>query len=186
MSRDLHPISAIVLNESGVLARIAGLFARRGFNIRSLAVGKTDDERYARMAIVVRGDDRVLEQVIKQLGRLVDVVKVSDLADDDHVEREMALVRVHTSAERRGEVMELAHVFRAKIVDVGNRSVMVEASGKHDKIEALMDMLRPYGIVELARTGRIFLSRERAGAPTPTELPISGNGDQPQPNEVSS
>lgn len=187
MSQQRHSISAIVVNESGVLARIAGLFARRGFNIDSLAVGETEDARYARMAIVVRGDDRVLEQVVKQLGRLVDVIKVSDMADDPHVEREMALVRVNTPAERRGEVMELAHVFRAKIVDVGQRSLMIEAGGKHDKVEALIEMLRPYGIVEMARTGRTFLSRERAGGPTPTELPVSGNGEFQEPTaEVNS
>lgn len=188
MSKHLHSISAIVVNESGVLARIAGMFARRGFNIDSLAVGATEDSRYARMAIVVRGDDRVLEQVVKQLGRLVDVIKVSDMADDPHVEREIALVRVHTPAERRSEVMELAHVFRAKIVDVGPRSLMIEACGKHEKIEALIEMLRPYGVVELARTGRIFLSRERAGGPTPTELPVSADGQHPEQStaEVSS
>jgi len=155
----LHPISAIVVNESGVLSRISGMFARRGYNIDSLAVGATEDLHYSRMTIMVRGDDHVLEQVVKQLGRMVDVIKVSDLARDALVERELALVKVNAPPSGRSEIIELADIFRAKIVDVGRKRVMTEISGNGEKVDAFIDMLRPYGIVELARTGRIILSR---------------------------
>lgn len=159
----LHPIAAIVRNESGVLARIAGLFARRGFNIDSLTVGETEDPEHARITLIVRGDDRTLEQVVKQLSRLIDVIKVSDMAENARVQRELALVRVHAPPSRRSEVIELVDVFRAKIVDVGRRSVMIESSGSRSKVDALIDMLRPYGIVEIARTGRILLARGGRG-----------------------
>ena len=162
----LHPISAIVVNESGVLARVAGMFARRGFNIDSLAVGMTEDPRYSRMTIVVHGDDRVLEQVVKQLGRMIDVIRINDLSQEPHVERELALIKVSAPARSRGEIVELANIFRAKIVDVGRKQLMIEASGAGDKVEAIIDMLRPYGIVELARTGRIILAR---GVTTPRD-----------------
>lgn len=155
----LHPLSAIVINESGVLARIAGMFARRAFNIDSLAVGITEDPKYSRMTIVVRGDDRVLEQVVKQLGRMIDVIKINDLAKDPHVERELALIKVHAPPAERGEVIELVNIFRANIVDVGRKRLMVEISGHSEKVDAIIDMLRPYGIVELARTGRIIMPR---------------------------
>lgn len=159
MSKHLHPLSAIVVNESGVLARISGMFARRGFNIDSLAVGETEDPRYSRMTIMVRGDDHVLEQVVKQLGRMVDVIKINDLAKDPHVEREVALIKVHAPPSERREIIELVDIFRAKIVDVGKKRLMIEISGKGDKVDAMIDMLKPYGIVELARTGRIILAR---------------------------
>lgn len=155
----LHPLSAIVINESGVLARIAGMFARRGFNIDSLAVGITEDPKYSRMTIVVRGDDRVLEQVVKQLGRIIDVIKINDLAKDPHVERELALIKVHAPPAERSEVIELVNIFRANIVDIGRKRLMVEISGNSEKVDAMIDMLRPYGIVELARTGRIIMPR---------------------------
>ena len=157
----LHPISAIVINESGVLARIAGMFARRGFNIDSMAVGETEDVKYSRMTILVRGDDRVLEQVVKQLGRMVDVIKISDLAQDPHVERELALIKVQAPPSERSEIVELVNIFRAKIVDVGRKRMMIEISGNSEKVEAIISMLRPYGIVEVARTGRIILPRSQ-------------------------
>lgn len=164
MSR-VHPISAIVINESGVLARIAGMFARRGFNIDSLAVGETQDPKYSRMTILVRGDNRVLEQVVKQLGRMVDVIEVNDLAQSPHVERELALIKVHAPASGRGEIIELVDIFRAKIVDVAPRQLVIEISGNGDKVDAMIDMLKPYGIAEMARTGRIILARgSRASA----------------------
>lgn len=170
----LHPISAIVLNESGVLARIAGMFARRGFNIESLAVGPTEDARYARMTLMVRGGDRILEQVVKQLSRLIEVIKVSDLATDPHVERELALVKVHAPPAQRSEIIELTGIFRAKIVDVGRKNLIIEVSGDSGKVRALIEMLRPFGIVELARTGRIILARGQqvtAGRSRPGTLP---------------
>jgi len=174
----LHPISAIVVNESGVLARIAGLFARRGFNIDSLAVGETQEPGLSRMTIVVRGDDRVLEQVVKQLSRLVDCVKVSDLAQDPHVERDLALIKVSAAREHRSEIIELVDIFRAKIVDVGQRSLMVEIAGHSEKVDAMIDMLRPYGLQELARTGRIILARGRRAEARPERAsraaPVAG------------
>ncbi len=167
----LHPIAAIVRNESGVLARIAGLFARRGFNIDSLAVGETEDPRYSRMTIVVRGDDKVLEQVVKQLNRLIDVIRITDFVETPHVERELALVKVHAPPGKRSEIIELVEVFRAKIVDVSRRTLTVELSGDADKVDAFIDLIKPYGIVELARTGRIVLARGRERA-LPVPQPV--------------
>ncbi len=173
----LHPIAAIVRNESGVLARIAGLFARRGFNIDSLAVGETEDPRYSRMTIVVRGDDKVLEQVVKQLNRLIDVIRITDFVETPHVERELALVKVHAPPGKRGEIIELVEVFRAKIVDVSRRTLTVELSGDADKVDAFIDLIKPYGVVELARTGRIVLARGRERA-LPVPQPAQGQKEE--------
>jgi len=154
-----HIISAIVENKPGVLAHIAGLFAGRGFNIDSLAVGETEDPTRSRMTVVVRGDDTVLEQVRKQLGKIVDVIKVSDFAGEDIVERDLMLIKVGVRPEKRGEVFEVASVFRGKIVDIGAKHLTIEIAGPEKKIEAFIDLLKPYGIKELARTGRIALGR---------------------------
>ncbi len=154
-----HIISAIVENKPGVLAHIAGLFAGRGFNIDSLAVGETEDPTRSRMTVVVRGDDAVLEQVRKQLGKIVDVIKVSDFAGEDIVERDLMLIKVGVRPEKRGEVFEVANVFRGKIVDIGAKHLTIEIAGPEKKIEAFIDLLKPYGIKELARTGRIALGR---------------------------
>jgi len=154
-----HIISAIVENKPGVLAHIAGLFAGRGFNIDSLAVGETEDPTRSRMTVVVRGDDAVLEQVRKQLGKIVDVIKVSDFAGEDIIERDLMLIKVGVRPEKRGEVFEVASVFRGKIVDIGAKHLTIEIAGPEKKIEAFIDLLKPYGIKELARTGRIALGR---------------------------
>lgn len=154
-----HIISAIVENKPGVLAHIAGLFAGRGFNIDSLAVGETEDPTRSRMTVVVRGDDAVLEQVRKQLGKIVDVIKVSDFASEDIIERDLMLIKVGVRPEKRGEVFEVASVFRGKIVDIGAKHLTIEIAGPEKKIEAFIDLLKPYGIKELARTGRIALGR---------------------------
>jgi acetolactate synthase-1/3 small subunit len=154
-----HIISAIVENKPGVLAHIAGLFAGRGFNIDSLAVGETEDPTRSRMTVVVRGDDAVLEQVRKQLGKIVDVIKVSDFAGEDIVERDLMLIKVGVRPEKRGEVFEVTSVFRGKIVDIGAKHLTIEIAGPEKKIEAFIDLLKPYGIKELARTGRIALGR---------------------------
>ena len=154
-----HIISAIVENKPGVLAHIAGLFAGRGFNIDSLAVGETEDPTRSRMTVVVRGDDTVLEQVRKQLGKIVDVIKVSDFAGEDIVERDLMLIKVSVRPEKRGEVFEVASVFRGMIVDIGAKHLTIEIAGPEKKIEAFIDLLKPYGIKELARTGRIALGR---------------------------
>jgi acetolactate synthase-1/3 small subunit len=156
-----HVISAIVQNAPGVLAHVAGMFAARGFNIDSLVVGRTEDPKVSRMTIVVIGNDRVLEQVRKQLARIVTVVKVRDYAQLDYIERDLMLVRVHAPAEKRHEVIELVKLFRGRVVDVSRTNMMVELSGISDKLDAFIDLVRPNGISELARTGIIAMQRGR-------------------------
>lgn len=162
-----HVISALVQNEPGVLAHVAGMFAARGFNIDSLVVGRTEDADLSRMTIVVVGDDRVLEQVRKQLGKVVPVVKVRDFQDVDYVERDLMLIRVHVAPERRPEVISLVGLFRGNVVDVSRDSVLIELSGTEEKLEALIDLVRPYGIRELARTGVIAMPRGQQSARAP-------------------
>jgi acetolactate synthase-1/3 small subunit len=158
-----HVIAALVTNEPGVLSQVAGMFAARGFNIDSLVVGRTETPELSRMTIVVNGDHATLEQVRKQLQKLVPVVKVVDYAGTAHIERDLMLVQVSTrgadGASRRGEVVEVANLFRAKIVDVSADRLMIELSGTEDKLEAFVALVEPYGIVELARTGVIAMPR---------------------------
>ena len=154
-----HVISALVQNQSGVLAQVAGMFAARGFNIDSLVVGRTEDPELSRMTIVAVGDDTVLEQVRKQLGKIVPVVKIRDFADVDYVERDLMLLRVHTTPDRRPQIVDLVNLFRGRVVDVSKNSIMIELSGPEEKLEAFMDLVRPYGIRELARTGVIAMQR---------------------------
>jgi acetolactate synthase-1/3 small subunit len=154
-----HTLSALVENKSGVLARVAGLFSARGFNIDSLTVGETEDPQFSRMTIVLSGDDAVLEQVRKQLEKLINVVKVQELGGVPVVVRDLMLVRVNAPPAKRNQVLEIVHVFRARVVDVGQSEMIIEAVGSEDKIEALLDLLRPYGIVEVARTGIVALAR---------------------------
>jgi acetolactate synthase I/III small subunit len=154
-----HVISALVINEPGVLANVAGMFAARGFNIDSLVVGRTDDPALSRMTIVVDADDNTLEQVRKQLAKLVPVTKVRDFAGTRYVERDLALICVAVTAANRGEVIQIANVFLAKVVDVSDASVIVELAGTEDKIEDFIELMRPYGVKELARTGVIAMAR---------------------------
>ncbi len=154
-----HIISALVQNQPGVLAHIAGMFAGRGFNIDSLVVGRTEDPDLSRMTIVVLGDDRVLEQVRKQLGKIIPVVKVRDFAGTACVERDLMLIRVDAPAPKRAEVVEVVNLFRGRVVDVAHESLLVELVGTEHKLEAFVDLVRPYGIRELARTGVIALPR---------------------------
>ena len=156
-----HVISALVQNEPGVLAHVAGMFAARGFNIDSLVVGRTEDQALSRMTIVVVGDDKVLEQVRKQLGKIVPVVKVRDFAGLTYVERDLMLLRVSAASDKRPEIVELVNLFRGRVVDVARDNMMIELSGPEDKLEAFTDLLRPYGIRELARTGVIAVQRAR-------------------------
>jgi len=158
-----HVISTLVQNQPGVLAEVAGMFAARGFNIDSLVVGRTEDAALSRMTIVVVGDNRILEQVRKQLGKLVPVVKIRDFESIDYVERDLMLIRVHVTPERRPEFIALVDLFRGRVVDVAPRNMLVEISGPEDKLEAFTDLARPYGIVELARTGVIAMPRGRQG-----------------------
>lgn len=154
-----HTVSALVENKPGVLVRIAGLFSRRGFNIESLAVGPTEREEVSRMTIVVDAADRPLEQVTKQLHKLVNVIKLSDLKPEEAVERELALIKVKADSKNRAEIIEVADIFRANIIDVSRDVVILEVTGTEDKITAIEDLLKPYGIKELARSGRIALAR---------------------------
>ena len=154
-----HLLSALVQNVPGVLSHIAGMLASRGYNIESLAVGETDNPAISRMTIVVVGDDHVLEQVRKQLEKIVTVVEVNDISAEDYVERDLALLRVKTETpEARIEVHEMVDIFRANIVDVAPGSVMIELSGKERKIEAFIELMRPFGILELTRSGRIAMT----------------------------
>ena len=155
-----HTISALVENHFGVLCRISGLFSGRGFNIDSLSVGETEDPSASRMTIVVRGDDRVLEQVVKQLNRLIDVIQVTDITRGAFVERELALIKVAADPATRSEIIQIAEIFRASIVDVCTSSITIEVTGKEDKITAMINMLRGCGIKEIARTGTVALLRD--------------------------
>lgn len=154
-----HVISALVMNEPGVLANVAGMFAARGFNIDSLVVGRTENPQLSRMTIVVTGDDNTLDQVRKQLAKLVPVVTVQDFMGTAYVERDLLLCTVSATPERRNQVIEIVNLFRGKVVDVGPESLMVELSGTEEKIERLVELLKPYGILEMARTGAIAMPR---------------------------
>jgi len=154
-----HTLSVLVENKPGVLTRVTSLFARRGFNIDSLAVGVTEDPTLSRITMVVSAADTPLEQITKQLHKLVNVLKIQDLDPADMVDRELVLFKVNAPPDRRHEVIEVVNVFRAKVIDVGKNSLTVEATGTRDKLVAMEDLLRAYGIKELARTGRIALAR---------------------------
>jgi len=149
----------LVQNQPGVLAHVAGMFAARGFNIDSLVVGRTEDPELSRMTIVTTGDEATLEQIRKQLGKIVTVVKVKNFADQDCVERDLLLIQVHCPPDRRTELIELTGVFRGMVVDVGPKSVIIQLTGPEKKIEAFIDLCRPYGILQVARTGVIAIPR---------------------------
>ena len=154
-----HTLSVLVENKAGVLTRVTSLFARRGFNIDSLAVGPTEDATLSRITLVVSAEDTPVEQITKQLHKLINVLKIQDLDPAESIDRELVLFKVNAGAERRHEIIEIANVFRAKIIDVGRNSLTIEATGSSDKIQAMEDLLRAYGIKELARTGKIALAR---------------------------
>ena len=154
-----HVLSALVQNVPGVLAHVSGMLASRGYNIDSLAVGETEDANLSRMTFVVVGDDSVLEQVRKQLEKIVTVVRVDDISAHEHVERDLMLMKVQAPPGKRREIRELSDIFRGRIVDVAPEQVMIEISGQEKKIESFIDLMRPFGIIELARTGRIGLVR---------------------------
>ncbi|QDV87574.1 acetolactate synthase small subunit [Stieleria sp.] len=155
-----HVLSALVQNVPGVLAHISGMLASRGFNIDSLAVGETENKTLSRMTFVVVGDDRVLEQVRKQLEKIVTVVRVIDVSSRDFVERDLLLLKVQApSGPKRAEIRELVDIFRGRIVDVGPEELMIEISGRENKVQAFIERVRPYGITELVRTGRVAMVR---------------------------
>lgn len=159
----LHTISILVDNHFGVLARISGLFSARGYNIESLCVGITDNPSVSRMTVVAEGDEQVLSQIVNQLNKLVEVIEVHDLTGQSHVERELVMIRVAIDAKRRTELLEIANIFRAKVCDVSTGAVILEATGSKDKVNAFIDMVRPFGIQELSRTGVIALPRSANG-----------------------
>ncbi|MCL2305305.1 MAG: acetolactate synthase small subunit [Planctomycetaceae bacterium] len=154
-----HIISALVQNVPGVLSHISGMLASRGYNIDSLAVGETEDHSLSRMTFVVVGDETVLDQVCKQLAKIVTVVRVDNISGADHVERGLMLIKVKADHTGRSAILELVEIFRAKVIDINPDSLMIEISGKESKIEAFIDVMRPYGIQELVRTGRIAMLR---------------------------
>ena len=154
-----HVLSALVQNQPGVLAHVSGMLASRGFNIDSLAVGETEQANLSRMTFVVNGDDAVLEQVRKQLDKIVTVVKVLAISSEDYVERDLMLIKVRSTTSQRTEIALLVEMFRGRVVDIQQDNIMIEISGQEGKVEAFIDLMRPFGIVELARTGRIALVR---------------------------
>ncbi|MFN4215965.1 MAG: acetolactate synthase small subunit [Brevinematales bacterium] len=154
-----YTLSVLVENHFGVLARIAGLFSARGFNIVSLSVAETEDPTVSVMTIVVDGDNRVVDQVKKQLNKLIEVIKVRDLTEEEYVERELALIKVGVNATKRREIIEIADVFKGKVVDISHTTITIEVTGSEEKVDAIIDLLKSYGILEMARTGKIALLR---------------------------
>jgi acetolactate synthase-1/3 small subunit len=159
-----HVLSALVQNQPGVLAHVSGMLASRGFNIDSLAVGETEEPQLSRMTFVVHGDDNVLDQVRKQLDKIVSIVRVDDISSENYVERDLMLIKVVAPPEKRTEIALLVEMFRGRVVDISQDNIMIEISGQEQKIEKFIDLMRPYGIIELARTGRIALVRGRVQA----------------------
>jgi len=173
-----HIISILVENEPGVLARVAGLFSGRGFNIDELSVAKSLDPTVSRVTLVTVGDDQIAEQIVKQLNKLVCVIKVVDFQDVSHVERELALIKVSASERTRNEILNVVNIFRARVVDVNPQSYVVEVTGDEDKIHALLELLRPFGIKELVRTGLIAIGRASKTPSTKLERVAGGDGEE--------
>jgi acetolactate synthase-1/3 small subunit len=153
-------ISVLVENKFGVLSKIAGLFSSRGYNIKSLTVGETEDPTVSRMTIVTEGEENIIEQVKKQLNKLIDTIKIIDMTNKEYIERELAFVRVNVKGKSRTELLDIASIFSAKAVDVGVKSVCLEVTGKTQKIDAFIELLKPFGIVEIVRTGKVAMMRE--------------------------
>jgi acetolactate synthase-1/3 small subunit len=154
-----HTLSVMVANKPGVLTHVSGLFSRRGYNIDSLTVGVTENPDISRMTIVVHGDEQVIEQVTKQLNKLIDIIKVVDISPQESVDRELALIKVNADPASRGEIIQIVNIFRGSIVDVSAKSIIVEVTGSTDKINALEELMRPFGIKEMVRTGKVALVR---------------------------
>ena len=173
MSR--HTITALVQDRPGVLNRISSMFRRRGFNIASLAVGQSEEPDLSRMTFVIEGDDRIVEQMTKHLHKLIDVIKVSDISDQNIVSRELALIKVRANVQTRSEIVQIVGIFRAHIIDVAADSLIVEVSGDEDKVDSLQELLKGFGVVEVMRTGTIAMDRGAGGAPSQRRaLPRSG------------
>jgi acetolactate synthase-1/3 small subunit len=167
MMHDRHVISVLVENKPGVLARIAGMFSGRAFNIHSLAVAPTLDTNYSRMTIVTHGSEQIMEQIVKQLRKLINVAKVQDLTAGDYVDREMILIRMRAAAAKRAEVLRITDIFRGKVVDVSHDTITLEVSGTESKVEAIIELLSPLGITELIRTGTVAIPRAKKTVKSP-------------------
>jgi acetolactate synthase-1/3 small subunit len=159
MAEERHIFSVFVENRFGVLARVSGLFSGRGYNIDSLNVGETDDPQISHMTIVTHGDAQIIEQIYKHLNKLIDVIKVTDLTTENHVERELVLIKVHAEPQKRGEILQIVEIFRGRTVDVNPTTLTIEVTGDDGKLKAAIDMFRPYGIRNLVRTGKIAIMR---------------------------
>lgn len=173
---ELHTIVALVEDRPGVLTRIASMFRRRGFNIASLAVGKSEQAGLSRMTFVVEGDEYTVNQVTKQLDKLIDVIRVTDITTQELVARELALIKVHANTANRGEVIQIVQLFRANIVDVGAQSVVIEITGEEDKINALHELLEPFGIIEMLRTGLVAMVRGQSNGRTSDSVGLEAYG----------
>ncbi len=158
-----HTISLLLENKFGALNRVAGMFSAKGYNLESITVGPTEDTSVSRMTIVTKGDDAIIEQIIKQLNKLIDTLKVVDLTYDSFMERELALIKIGTTPENRPEIMQVVEIFQAKIIDISHKTLTVEATGSGQKVDAIIKMLKPFHIKEIARTGRVALKREFVG-----------------------
>lgn len=154
-----HTISVLVENHFGVLARVASLFSARGFNIDSLAVGETQDPEVSRMTVIAKGDDKVVEQIMKQLNKLIDVISVEDLTEKDIIERELVMIKIGATVANRNDIMHVVNTFRAKIVDVNPESMAIEVTGSEGKIDAMLELLKPFDLREVVRTGQIAMAR---------------------------
>ena len=155
-----HTIAVLVENKFGVLSRVSGLFSGRGYNIESISVGPTIDPQISQMTIVTKGDDMIIEQITKQLNKLIDVIKVTDLTEFEHVEREMALIKVSPKSENRAEALRVADIFRAVVVDSSPKTYTIQVTGDEKKIDAIIDLMKPLGIKEIVRTGKVAIARE--------------------------
>ncbi len=158
-----HTISVLLENKFGALNRVAGMFSAKGYNLESITVGPTEDATVSRMTLVTKGDDAIIEQIIKQLNKLIDTLKVVDLTYESYMERELALIKVGTTPENRSEIMQIAEIFQGKIIDISHKTMTVEATGSGQKVDAIIKMLKPFHIKEIARTGRVALKREFVG-----------------------
>ncbi len=179
-----HTIVALVEDRPGVLTRVASMFRRRGYNIASLAVGKSEQAGLSRMTFVVTGSEDTVSQVTKQLDKLIEVIKVSNISNEEIVARELALIKVNSNQETRGEIIQIVNLFRANIVDVGAQSMVIEITGEEDKINALYSLLEPFGILEMLRTGRVAMVRGRSNGRVSDSVGIDLNGNGNSPGEI--
>ena len=180
-----HTITALVEDKPGVLARVAGLFRRRGFNIVSLAVGQSEQPGLSRMVFVVDGDQYTVDQATKQLDKLIEIVRVSDITHEEMVSRELAMIKVRTTSSTRAEIIEVVQLFRANVVDVGSQTLVIEVTGEEEKINALINLLEPFGILEMMRTGRVAMVRGQADGRVSDSIGIDFYGDYSKELEMS-